>query len=179
MNIFFLHTNPTLCAKYHCDKHCVKMILEMCQMLWTAFHITGDLDWESQVPDSLKIYKLAHKNHPTCIWVRSSISNFTWCAKMGLELCKEYTKRYGKTHACEKSFIWFQNNIPNCDEKYISPTAFYSMYSIPPGCTPPPLAMPEFFHYPDLIESYRLYYRADKSRFAKWKGQEAPKWFSG
>ena len=28
MNIFFLDENPSLSAKYHCDKHVVKMILE-------------------------------------------------------------------------------------------------------------------------------------------------------
>jgi len=28
MNIFYLHTNPDLAARLHCDKHVVKMILE-------------------------------------------------------------------------------------------------------------------------------------------------------
>jgi len=28
MNIFLLDKNPEKCAKYHCDKHVVKMILE-------------------------------------------------------------------------------------------------------------------------------------------------------
>jgi len=28
MNIFFLDTDTKQCAKYHCDKHVVKMILE-------------------------------------------------------------------------------------------------------------------------------------------------------
>jgi len=27
MNIFYLDEDPKLCAQYHCDKHCVKMIL--------------------------------------------------------------------------------------------------------------------------------------------------------
>ena len=37
MNIFHLHKDPKICAKYHCDKHVVKMILETAQMLSTAY----------------------------------------------------------------------------------------------------------------------------------------------
>ena len=37
MNIFHLHRNPETCARYHCDKHVVKMILETGQMLSTAY----------------------------------------------------------------------------------------------------------------------------------------------
>ena len=36
MNIFYLDTDPELSAKYHCDKHVVKMILEYGQLLSTA-----------------------------------------------------------------------------------------------------------------------------------------------
>jgi hypothetical protein len=169
--------NAKICAKYHCDKHCVKMILELCQMLWTAFHVTGEENWENDVTPLVKIYKMAHKNHPTCIWVRSSPANFEWTVDLGMALCKEYTRRYDKTHACEKAFDFFEKNSPKCDETFVSPTAFYSMFSIPKGCTPPPLAMPQFFHYPDLIESYRLYYITDKSGFSVWKKGDKPDWF--
>ena len=40
MNIFYLHNDPTECAKLHTDKHVVKMILESAQMLSTAHHIS-------------------------------------------------------------------------------------------------------------------------------------------
>ena len=36
MNIFYLHEKPEVCAKMHCDKHVVKMIIEYAQMLSTA-----------------------------------------------------------------------------------------------------------------------------------------------
>ena len=160
------------------------MILELCQMLWTAFHVTGDSGWERVAEDSgIKVYKQAHKNHPTAIWVRSSVTNFNWTVALGLELCKEYTRRYGKFHACEKMLHWFTENHPRCDEEYVSETAFYSQFSIPKWkgklCTPPPLAMPEYYHYPDLVESYRMYYNGDKARFAVWnKGKDSkPDWF--
>ena len=44
MNIFHLHKDPKICAKYHCDKHVVKMILETAQMLSTAYQRHCGLD---------------------------------------------------------------------------------------------------------------------------------------
>ena len=46
MNIFVLHDNPIIAAKYQCDKHVVKMILESGQMLSTAHRV---LDGEEYV----------------------------------------------------------------------------------------------------------------------------------
>ena len=39
MNIFYLHEDPQVSAKMHCDKHVVKMILESAQMLSTAHRV--------------------------------------------------------------------------------------------------------------------------------------------
>ena len=39
MNIFYLHKHPEIAAQMHVDKHCVKMILETCQLLSTAHRI--------------------------------------------------------------------------------------------------------------------------------------------
>jgi hypothetical protein len=38
MNVFMLDHDPLLAAKYHCDKHVVKMVVETAQMLSTAWH---------------------------------------------------------------------------------------------------------------------------------------------
>lgn len=37
MNIFALDKCPKISAKYHCDKHVVKMIIESAQMISTVF----------------------------------------------------------------------------------------------------------------------------------------------
>ena len=43
MNIFYLDTRPKEAAMMHCDKHCVKMILETAQLLSTAHReLDGD-----------------------------------------------------------------------------------------------------------------------------------------
>lgn len=53
MNIFYLSTNTDECARYHCDKHVVKMILETAQMLSTAHRV---LDGD-ELADEKKLYK--------------------------------------------------------------------------------------------------------------------------
>ena len=42
MNIFVLHLNPHICAKYHCNKHVVKMIIETTQLLYTCIWLCCD-----------------------------------------------------------------------------------------------------------------------------------------
>jgi len=92
MNIFVLHESPVAAAKMHCDKHCVKMVLETAQLLSTAIHMTGG---------EYGPYKPTHKNHPCSIWARTSKANFGWLKHLGMELCWEYSYRYGRMHKCE------------------------------------------------------------------------------
>ena len=42
MNIFKLDNDPIVCAKYHCDKHVVKMILEYAQIISTAHRVLNN-----------------------------------------------------------------------------------------------------------------------------------------
>lgn len=88
MNIFLLDYDVKKCAQSHVDKHVVKMILETAQLLCGAHHVIGTTD---NIP-----YKLSHKNHPCSIWVRESLTNYLYLCELGLELCYEYTYRYGK-----------------------------------------------------------------------------------
>ena len=88
MNIFFLDTDPQKCVEYHCDKHIVKMILELVQMLYTAFHVLG--------PKEILLknaYRPVSVSHPTAIWVRESLENYTYALELGFCLAKEYTYR--------------------------------------------------------------------------------------
>ena len=107
MNIFFLDYDTKKCAKYHCDKHVVKMILETAQLLCGAHWVTG-----SEAP-----YKLSHKNHPCSIWVRESLSNYLYLCDLGLELCKEYTYRYGRTHKSQQIIEWCLDKKLNIKDK--------------------------------------------------------------
>lgn len=65
MNLFVLDKCPHKSAKLMCDKHVVKMILEVAQMLSTAHR-----ELESNiVTDDCLLYKKTHLNHPSTIWV--------------------------------------------------------------------------------------------------------------
>ena len=52
MNIFYLDSDPIICAKMHNDKHCVKMILESAQMLSTAHRELDGIREDSKSTDS-------------------------------------------------------------------------------------------------------------------------------
>tara|TARA_R100000664_G_C2745555_1_gene133368 strand:- start:336 stop:794 length:459 start_codon:yes stop_codon:yes gene_type:complete len=149
MNIFYLHDNPKVCSQYHVDKHVVKMILETAQLLSTAHWLSG-----GEGP-----YRATHKNHPSAIWARSNKSNYRWLCELGMELCKEYTYRYGKIHKTQQHLEWLSTNIPN----------------IPNGkFTQPTLAMPDQYKSDNHIDSYRLYYIKDKSHLHSWKNRKTP-----
>ena len=155
MNIFFLDYDPKKCAQYHNDKHVVKMILETAQLLCGVHHTISNET--TNIP-----YKLSHKNHPCAIWSRESLSNYLYLCDLGLELCKEYTYRYGKRHKSQEVIEWCITNLPNISDK---------------DFTTPPKAMPDEYKVNDVIESYRNYYRGAKKDFAKWKNREIPEWF--
>jgi hypothetical protein len=152
MNIFVLDLNPELAAKYHCDRHVIKMILETAQLLSTAHWKTG-----GTAP-----YKATHASHPCAKWARESIENYSWLCVLGLELCKEYTKRYGKVHKTQSVLEWLSTNVPNLPKKPLTPFA---------------IAMtPDYVVEGDVVASYRNYYKGAKTSFATWKTQSPPWW---
>lgn len=160
MNIFYLHHDPRICARMHVSKHVIKMVLEVTQLLCSAWHMI-DPDHEMYEP----VYKLTHKNHPSAIWTRASTANYEWLCQLGMELCKEYTYRYKKTHKCEQYIHdLYENTPPLPDKPFTQPTP----------------AMPDTYKYKDSIEAYRSYYFFDKYRMHSWKGKynsrEPPKW---
>ena len=155
MNIFVLDTDPKKCAVYHNDKHVVKMILETAQLLCGCHHVTES---QYEIP-----YKLSHKNHPCSIWVRQCIENYIWLCDLGLELCAEYTYRYGKRHKSQDIIEWCLMNTPN----------------IPTNgdITPFALAMPDECKVGTAIDSYRAYYILEKRELAAWKNRQVPEWY--
>ena len=109
MNIFKLSDDPYECAEMHCDKHVVKMILETAQMLSTAYRVLGS----EKLADDEGLYKIAHKNHPSCVWVRNDVWNYYWTVSLLAALCAEYTHRYGKHHVSERLLHYFQKHVPH------------------------------------------------------------------
>ena len=143
------------------------MILETAQLLCGAHHVSHQVPTKyppstDQVTEQVP-YKLSHKNHPCAIWTRESLSNYLYLCDLGLELCKEYTYRYGKRHKSQEVIEWCLQNRPNIHDV---------------DFTNPPLAMGDEYKIgDDVIESYRNYYKGAKKDFAKWKNRETPSWF--
>ena len=157
MNVCYLDKDQNKCAKYHNDKHCVKMILEYAQLMCTAHRIVDD-------NQTAFLYKAAHKNHPSTIWTRISKSNYEWLYKLFVELSEEYTYRYDRVH---KSYLNLKEILSNPPSK------------IPDkGFTEPPPAMPEYCKIiGDSVSSYRNYYRQEKKHIAKWTKRPVPNWY--
>ena len=160
MNIFYLDRDPKIAAQMMCDKHVVKMILESAQMLSTAHRV---LDGDERA-DRDGLYKMAHKNHPSTIWGRSSLENYTWLYDHMVALMVEYTYRYDKHHATERLLAPLFKSPKNMD--------FETFFSDPPQC------MPEECKGDDTVLAYQKYYIVEKSGFAKWKNRTVPEWFN-
>ena len=174
MNIFFLDEDPEKCAEYHCDKHVVKMLLEIVQLLFTAHHVLG-------TPKELLEYKpIRNIKHPMCIWIIKSSENYKYAAVLGLCLSKEYTYRYKKIHSCDKHIKWLINNVPNGNQVLridYSDKTVLSKNNIS-KITRIPLCMPEdSMNNGNTIDSYRKYYLIHKVYFAKWTSRNVPYWF--
>lgn len=152
MNIFHLDKNPMICARYHCDKHVVKMILETAQMLSTAYQRHFGINNE--------LYKPAYPKHPMTLWVGDSKENFLWALDLLNHLLNQYTLRYKKIHSTNRIYdILISLDINNFVSK---------------GFTNPPLCMPDIYKCNDYVLSYKNYYINEKKRFAKYTFVESP-----
>lgn len=152
MNIFALHMDSAQAARWHCDAHVVKMVLESAQLLCTTHHLMG-----SPAP-----YRPTHVNHPCAAWARASRGNYTWLASLGRELCREYAARYMKIHATSRVLRDLATNVPDLPDL---------------GLTPFAQAMPIEHQGPDPIVAYRDYYQTKRGvRLGKWK-RNKPDWW--
>jgi len=141
MNIFYLDRDPIKAAEMHHSKHVVKMVLEAAQLLCTAHHLAGN---PSDVP-----YKKTHMNHPSAVWVRSSVANYMWCYEYMLALGAEYTKRYGKHHLTIAKCREILSNVPH---------AIHAVdFCDPPQC------MPDEYKMADAVDGYQKYYTIGKA----------------
>jgi hypothetical protein len=178
MNIFVLDRDVKKCAQYHCDKHLVKMITEHNQILGTISYIRRGIKNKKEITEDFINkhfqgfprekdgkpfpYGIGFKNHPCTIWANTSSSNYKWLTDLTSEMCKEYTKRYGRKHAGEDINNWYLNHMPEIPDM---------------GLTQFPQAMPEDCKMFDPVDGYRNYYKKYKVRFAKWQHSETPKWW--
>lgn len=181
MNIFYLDPDPKTCAEMHISKHVVKMIIEYAQLMSTAHRVIDGEEYMALTANGRRIkrwrlhddreqslMKASHINHPSAIWCRSNRDNYLWLYRMWWHLCREYTYRYGKVHACARleEVLYFP------PEKIIK-SEFY----------PPTPAMPDHVKIPgNSLASYHNYYNTSKRGFASWQGKvnsrPTPEWYN-
>ena len=176
MNIFVLNLLPKLAAEAHGDKHVIKMILEACQMLYTA-HWTAVYPALLQERAAVKIakahkalpvpahimesapkrknadepgYRPVHLHHPCTIWVRECLGNYMWTVELALAIADEYEHRWpGKVHSCKEQALWLKANPPPgipMTERKGFAVAMDDIYKVPG----------------DPVASYIAYYKGSK-----------------
>lgn len=177
MNIFALSNDVSEAARYHVDRHAVKMILEYAQLLSTAHRVldgkqsnvlskTGRRATVWTMPGERHehaLYKATHINHPSAIWARESVENYRWLQSLLVAVSAEYTFRYGREHVCKSSGLIELLETPPQNIPHVPATKLR-------------LAMPEEYHLDDPVEAYRNYYRYGKPHLHSWKKREVPSW---
>lgn len=160
MNLFFLDENPRIAARFLCDKHVPKLILEANQLLCTAL-------WRYDIECPYAPLP-PHYGKKIIDWICESLSNWQWSLEHLDEMMQEKLYRF-----------------PNGSINYFKCSHFILSSHLPIediGLTPPHLAIKD---YPgdnstiaSAVESYRRYYIMDKRKFAEWKYTDAPFWWT-
>jgi hypothetical protein len=153
MNIFYLDPDPRRAARFHNDRHVVKMILESAQMLSTACRKHGINEG----------YKSCFEHHPCTKWASSTKGNWRWLRDLAYELNDEYKYRFDNDDDHKSAVVISNLPEPNIEGSF----------------TEPPRAMPDYCKKGlDSVNAYRKYYREEKDHLAEWTRRPVPKWFT-
>jgi hypothetical protein len=192
VNLFWLHPacrtaggslDYSSSARSHIDAHITKIPVEAAQLMYGAHHSHPTAEgWIESAPRRLsgdRGYKPVHMRNPLRLWISENAHHYRHVAAYAMALCREYTHRYGRVHACEEHVRWLAGHEPAIPD---------------PGCITrdPPLAMPDAFkvkpsrraHGADdewgahVYLSYRAYYCGAKLelRRSEWTKRERPAW---
>jgi hypothetical protein len=196
MNIFVLHPNPKKAARWHADKHVIKMLLEAVQMLYTA-HWTvafpvllaqrspkalSECQRKLPTPPSIRMglaprqlknpeqrgYRPVHVNHPCTKWVREAKANYIWLCKLAIALAHECKHRWPLTppHSCQAHAEWLLAHPPAL------PWGPQTSFAV---------AMPPEVKRHDPIVSYRAFYKGSKTERGitkRYTNRHPPHWLT-
>lgn len=158
MNVFWLDDDPREAARYHCDKHVNKMLLEAAQLLCTAARQYGH--------DEAFLYASTHTSHPMADWAARSRANWDRLYEFARALNEEFMDRY-------------DHDEPHASWEMLARIDRDSL-RVPAGeATEPPQCMPEEYKRPgDPVAAYRTYYANDKWDWAEWNHTSEPAWLA-
>lgn len=168
MNIYFLHPQPNLAARYHSDRHVAKMILEATQILATV-HLMHDSSASPILKRLRPPMRMSHQHHPCVLWACSTAANYDWLFQLGSHLLEEYFARFQSFNALHETLL----NL------YVLPLNMRNDSVMNGGFYAPPLCMPDKYKdSTDHVKSYRDYYFYEKDHLARWSPPASvPPWW--
>ena len=159
VNIFFTDWDPTIAARDSCDSYVVKVPVEVATMLSAVHWRTGyrgpvcsgmplRVCKESAiVMPAIGPYRdsnVIKSSSEVYRWLSKTTGNYGYAIEYGLELIREYRRRYGKLHLSEGALLWLGSNIPDIPNG--------------PMTADVGLAMPDIYkNREDPVMSYRAY----------------------
>ena len=182
MNLFILSSNPTEAAQAHADKHVVKMILEACQMLYSAH-------WVAAYPELLENKSAVAVSRAQKLLALPEALLKAPCrggGEQGLLPNPQGCRGYRPVHLHHPCTRWIRASLQNymwaCDLALAIGDEFTFRYKKTHACqqhaewlkaNPPPLTSeglqtfaiamkPEYKISDDPIECYHHYYRTSK-----------------
>lgn len=162
MNIFFLDPDPVRAARYACDAHVCKMVLESAQIMSTV-HWVADCSVAESLYGGSAIYAPTHPSHPSIRWAARSSSNWRWLRDHCLALSDERLFRFPGYNVHRSTAVALRMPEPGIDD--LGLTAFAVGFRSE-------LAYPS-----DVVQAYRLYYMTEKRHLARWTRRGAPAWW--
>lgn len=194
MNLFFLYRCVRCNARAYMDKHCIKLILEITQMLYAAhWLLVGEVSDATLAP----VYRLTHAAHPMVRWVCAAPGNYVHAARVALALCAEKRRRWPARppHKCEAHLEWLRAHPPqpvrawgdvlppyqkkrkrcqgDTDALHAAKRQRLHGNLDVADCTPVPLCMPACYQQDNAYDAYRAYLRGEKRHLATWKRDDA------
>ncbi len=167
MNIFVLDLDPEKAAQAIDCVRVSKMVTESAQMMASALRRHGATDEQMPLTKAGRPYLGGYKNHPCTRWAGDRRENFDWLANHAIALCREYRKRFGKTHACQKPI------------HTMSHTGYLFNGHCRKGMSTFAQAMPDEYKDEDAVKAYRAYYKSkvDSPGGVHYRHTNPPDWW--
>ena len=173
MNRFILARDVCDCARFMCDQHVRKMIVEEAQMLSTVIRrkLPG---YAGEHPG---LYKSCYEGHPCTVWAGLNQGNFRVALALWLSMVVEYRHRWSKDHETSVklsgTFIGATNsNEFNSQLKRESRTPHPQCFGEHVECKTTEL-------WP--VDAYRAYYGVKQITFRRpmtWTKRARPDWLA-
>lgn len=171
MQIFATSENAEQAARWLCDKHLPKQVVESAQLLANCFTLDrlADIDCPRTQKGTARTHSYLH--HPCAKWTQATLGNMLWLLDHVKVMLDEKYKRFPDAgrHFTHNFIDWVDANIEDSTCPVGPRTDFAIAINENSNCR----KLPQFNNV-SSVEKYRLYYKMDKP-FATWRSNK-PFW---